>query len=91
MKVIGGGAEFDVGKTGEKLLRIKIAAEVGGTRREYAITFGRYGSNAARRRHVPPPPRTTPMPTPRPREQTNLRHSAENLKPQNPSKNDAKK
>jgi hypothetical protein len=47
VKVIGGGAEFDVGKTGKKLLRIRIAAEVGGTRREYAITFGRYGSNNA--------------------------------------------
>ena len=64
MKVIGGGAEFDVGKTGKKLLRIKIAAEVGGTRREYAITFGRYGSNAAGRRHAPSPPRTTHAPTP---------------------------
>jgi len=47
VKVIGGGAEFDVGKTGKRLLRIRIAAEVDGTRREYAITFGRYGSNNA--------------------------------------------
>jgi len=64
VKVIGRGAEFDVGKTGKKLLRIKIAAEVDGTRREYAITFGRYGSNAAGRRHAPSPPRTTLVPTP---------------------------
>jgi len=47
VKVIDGGAEFDVGRSGRKLLRIKIAAEVDGTRREYAITFGRYGTNAA--------------------------------------------
>jgi len=47
VKVIGGGAEFDVGRSGKKLLRIRIAAEVDGTRREYAITFGRYGSNNA--------------------------------------------
>jgi hypothetical protein len=47
VKVLGGGAEFDVGKTGKKLLRIRIAAEVGSTRREYAITYGRYGSNNA--------------------------------------------
>ena len=46
VKVIGGEAvEEDRG--GRKLLRIKITAEVDGTRREYAITFGRYGTNAA--------------------------------------------
>jgi len=43
VKVIDGGAEFDVGRSGRKLLRIKITAEVDGVRREYAITFGRYG------------------------------------------------
>jgi hypothetical protein len=43
VKVIGGGAEFDVGRSGRKLLRIKITAEVDGVRREYEITFGRYG------------------------------------------------
>jgi hypothetical protein len=47
VKVIGGGAEFDVGRSGKKLLRIRITAEVDGVRREYAITFGRYGSNNA--------------------------------------------
>jgi hypothetical protein len=47
VKVIDGGAEFDVGRSGKKLLRIRITAEVDGTRREYAITFGRYGSNNA--------------------------------------------
>jgi hypothetical protein len=47
VNIISGGAEFDVGKTGKKLLRIRITAEVDGTRREYAITFGRYGSNNA--------------------------------------------
>jgi hypothetical protein len=47
VKVISGEAEFDVGRSGKKLLRIKITAEVDGVRREYAITFGRYGSNNA--------------------------------------------
>ncbi len=47
VKVIDGGAEFDVGRSGKKLLRIRITAEVDGVRREYAITFGRYGSNNA--------------------------------------------
>ncbi len=42
VKVIDGGAvEEDRG--GRKLLRIKITAEVDGVRREYTITFGRYG------------------------------------------------
>jgi hypothetical protein len=44
VKVIDGGAEFDEGRSGKKLLRIRITAEVDGVRREYAITFGRYGS-----------------------------------------------
>jgi hypothetical protein len=61
VKVIDGGAEFDVGRGGRKLLRIKIKAEVDGVRREhtivdrvvreYTITYGRYGAdNAARGR-----------------------------------------
>jgi GNAT superfamily N-acetyltransferase len=41
VKVIDGGTEFDVGRGGRKLLRIRITAEVGRVRREYAITFGR--------------------------------------------------
>jgi hypothetical protein len=41
VKVIDGGTEFDVGRSGKKLLRIRITAEVGRVRREYAITFGR--------------------------------------------------
>ncbi len=59
VKVIGGGAEFDVGKGGKNLLRIRISAEVGRVEgehtivdrvvREYTITYGRYGKlNAAR-------------------------------------------
>ncbi len=48
VKVIDGGADFDVGRGGRKLLRIKITAEVDGVRSEYEITFGRYGRNAAR-------------------------------------------
>jgi hypothetical protein len=48
VKVIGGGAELDVGRSGKKLLRIKITAEVDGVRSEYTITYGRYGKlNAA--------------------------------------------
>jgi hypothetical protein len=45
VKVIDGGAEFDVGRSGKPLLRIRIMAEVDGVRREYTITFGRYGRN----------------------------------------------
>jgi hypothetical protein len=47
VKVIGGGAEFDEGRGGRKLLRIKITAEVDGVRSEYTITFGRRGRNNA--------------------------------------------
>lgn len=43
VKVIDGGAEFDVGRSGKKLLRIKITAEVDGVRSDYTITYGRYG------------------------------------------------
>jgi hypothetical protein len=43
VKVIDGGAvEEDRG--GRKLLRIKIAAEVDGVRRDYTITYGRFGA-----------------------------------------------
>jgi hypothetical protein len=57
VKVIDGSAEFGVGRSGKKLLRIKITAEVGRVEgehtivdcvvREYTITYGRYGRNAA--------------------------------------------
>jgi hypothetical protein len=47
VKVIGGGAEFDEGRSGKPLLRIKITAEVDGVEREYVITFGRYGKDNA--------------------------------------------
>jgi hypothetical protein len=47
VKVIDGEAKFDVGRGGRKLLRIKIKAEVDGVRREYEITYGRYGRNNA--------------------------------------------
>ncbi len=56
VKVIGGGAEFDEGRGGKKLLRLKITAEVGRVEgehivdpvvREYTITYGRYGRNNA--------------------------------------------
>jgi len=47
VKVIGGGAEFEKSRSGKLLLRIKIMAEVDGVRREYTITFGRYGDDNA--------------------------------------------
>jgi hypothetical protein len=47
VKVLGGGAEFDEGRGGRKLLRIKIKAEVDGIKSEYTITFGRRGRNNA--------------------------------------------
>ena len=53
----GGGAEFDEGRGGRKLLRIRIKAEVGRVEgehtivdrvvREYKITYGRYGADNA--------------------------------------------
>ncbi len=45
VKVIDGGAELDEGRGGRKLLRIKITAEVDGVRRNYTITYGRYGDD----------------------------------------------
>jgi hypothetical protein len=47
VKVIGGGAEFDEGRSGKTLLRIKITAEVEGVRSDYEITYGRYSRNNA--------------------------------------------
>jgi hypothetical protein len=47
VKVIDGSAEFDVGRGGRKLLRIKITAEVDGVKSDYEITFGRYGRRNA--------------------------------------------
>ncbi len=57
VKVIGGGAEFDEGGGGRKLLRIRITAEVGRVEGEhtivdrvvceYTITFSRRTDNAA--------------------------------------------
>jgi hypothetical protein len=47
VKVIDGGAELEESWSGKKLMRIKITAEVDGVRREYTITYGRYGRNNA--------------------------------------------
>ena len=47
VKVISGGAEFDKGRGGRKLLRIKITAEVDGVRSDHTITYGRRGRNVA--------------------------------------------
>ena len=58
VKVTGWGAEIEKKQDDKKLLRLKITAEVGRVEgehtivdrvvREYTITFGRYGNNAAR-------------------------------------------
>jgi hypothetical protein len=45
VKVVGWGVEFDVGRSGKTLLRIKITGEVDGVRSEYEVTYGRYGRN----------------------------------------------
>jgi len=47
VKVIGWGAELEESWSGKKLLSIRITAEVDGVRREYTITYGRYGRNNA--------------------------------------------
>jgi hypothetical protein len=47
VKVVGRDAELEESKRGETLLRIKIAAEVDGVRRDYTITYGRYGKDNA--------------------------------------------
>ncbi len=47
VKVIDGGAELEMSKSGKKLLRIRITAEVDGVRREYEITYGRRGADNA--------------------------------------------
>ncbi len=38
-----GGAEFDKGRSGKKLLKVKITAEMDGVLRDYTTTFGRCG------------------------------------------------
>ncbi len=43
VKIIGGGAQLERSGSGKLLLRIKITAEVDGVRRDYTITYGRYG------------------------------------------------
>ncbi len=47
VKVIDGGAELEKSESGKKLLRIRIMAEMDGVRREYEITYGRYGKDNA--------------------------------------------
>jgi hypothetical protein len=49
VKVIDGSAEFGKSQSGKKLLRLRITAEVDRVRREYTITYSRYGAdNVAR-------------------------------------------
>ncbi|MFP3212266.1 MAG: hypothetical protein RXQ02_03245 [Thermoproteus sp.] len=50
--VLGGGAEFEKSWSGRTLLRIKIKAEVDGVRRDYMMTFGRYGADNEARGHA---------------------------------------
>jgi hypothetical protein len=45
VKVIGWSAEFDKGRGGKKLLRIKITAEVDRIESDYTITYSRHGDN----------------------------------------------
>ncbi len=47
VKVIGGGAQPERSKSGKTLLRITVTAEVDGVRRDYTMTYGRYGRNKA--------------------------------------------
>ena len=47
VKVLGGGAEFDKGRGGKPLLRIRITVEVDGVKSEYMITFSRRGGDNA--------------------------------------------
>jgi hypothetical protein len=43
VRITGGGAQLERSGSGKLLLRIKITAEVDGVRRDYTITYGRYG------------------------------------------------
>jgi hypothetical protein len=47
LRVIGRGAKLEERQDGEKLLRIRIAAEVDGVRSEYTITYSRRGADNA--------------------------------------------
>jgi hypothetical protein len=49
VKVVVWNAELEMSKSGKKLLRIRITAEVDGIKGDYTIAYGRYGKlNAAR-------------------------------------------
>jgi hypothetical protein len=43
VKVIGWGAEFEKSRSGKKLLKIRITAEINNVKSDYTITFSRYG------------------------------------------------
>jgi len=45
VKVVGWSAEFNKGRDGRELLRIRITAEVDGVEGDYAITYSRHGDN----------------------------------------------
>jgi len=47
VKVIGGGAQPEKSKSGRKLLRITVTAEVDGVRGDYTMAFSRRGSDNA--------------------------------------------
>jgi len=51
VKVIGGGARSE-SKSGRKLLRIQITAEVDGVRGDYTMTFSRRGAGNAAKGHA---------------------------------------
>ena len=52
VEVLGGGAALQKSRSGRPLLRIKIAADVGGVGGEYVITYGRGGKAAVGRAHA---------------------------------------
>jgi hypothetical protein len=47
VKVISEGAEFGKGRSGKKLLRLRITAEVDGVKSDYTITYSRSGGDNA--------------------------------------------
>jgi hypothetical protein len=47
VRVVGGGARFEEGGSGRTLLKITITAEIDGVRRDYEMTYGRYGKDNA--------------------------------------------
>jgi hypothetical protein len=47
VKVIGWGAELEKSRSGKKLLKIRITAEINNVKSDYTITYSRYSRNSA--------------------------------------------